>query len=81
MIKELTNHEWKRQKKPIKIDFPEEYIKSGDLFLIYRFDGIDNLINFGAGSNVGHTTIALRKGKDAYICESQVALYFPRKNI
>lgn len=29
--------------------------------MITRFDGIDNIIHFGSGSKLGHSTIALWK--------------------
>ena len=35
-------------------------VKSGDIFLITRFDGLDPIINVGAGSRAGHSTIILK---------------------
>jgi len=63
------------------IDLDPKYIQSGDFVAITRFDGLDNIIHWGAGSHAGHSTMALwdRSGlqPELYIVESQDAWYWP----
>lgn len=80
-MEEITDYKWKQKEKFEFIDFPEEKVNSGDLLMINRLDGIDQLIQIGTGSRIGHSTIAMRKDGKLFICESQMALYFPRLNI
>lgn len=81
MIKELSDYEWKKRDKFHFLKFPKELARSGDVVLITRFDGLDQIIQGFCGSRAGHSTIVLRKGHEVFICESQVAEYFPRENI
>ncbi len=61
--------------------YSDKMIKNGDLIGITRFDFIDQIIQVGTQSRIGHTAIALWEGDQLYICESQMALYWPRLNI
>ena len=59
------------------------YINSGDAFLIMRPDGIDPMIGWGEGSDVGHSTIAVRfpPSNDLHVCESTIlGGYWKTKN-
>jgi hypothetical protein len=58
------------------------YINSGDAFLILRPDGLDPMIGWGEGSNVGHSTIAIRHPNgDLHVCESTtIDGYWKTKN-
>lgn len=58
------------------------YINSGDMFLILRPDGLEPMIGWGEGSNVGHTTIAIRFPDGAlHVCESTtIDGYWKTKN-
>jgi len=79
-IKHATGFQW-RERQNIFIDLNPEDVRSGDFFGITRFDGIDNIIHYGAGSHAGHSVIALwdRSGEqpELYILESQDAVYWP----
>lgn len=80
-INRFTGHEWKLRQNPKKVQVDKRHIKSGDFIAITRFDGIDNLIHFGSGSRVGHSTMALWKGDELWVVESQNANYWPKNNI
>ena len=54
------------------INLDEKEIHSGDFIAITRFDGIDQIIQFGAGSHAGHSTVALWIEGEVYVVESQV---------
>lgn len=56
-------------------------IKSGDILLNARMDGINGLIMIGSGSRVGHASIFMRKNNKLYLCESKGSLYFPRNGV
>lgn len=72
-IKRATGYEWqKRQDVYVEID--EKEIHSGDFIAITRFDGIDQIIQWGAGSVAGHSTVALWIDGELNVIESQVNL-------
>ena len=83
-IKEATGFEW-RSRNDVFIDLDPQYLQSGDSLTITRFDGLDNIIHWGAGSHSGHYTMALwdRSGDqpELYIVESQDAWYWPTGGI
>ena len=37
----------------------KEHIKSGDVFMLLRYGGLDPLISWAVGSNYGHVAIAM----------------------
>ena len=45
-------------------------VQSGDLFLVTRLDGLDQIIMWGTGSLVGHNAIILEINNTKYVCES-----------
>ena len=53
-----------------KVEINPDLIQSGDLFAIFRLDGIDSIIMYGTGSHVGHSTMALRFDGELYVVES-----------
>ena len=69
------------ERKIEKVEINRSLIHSGDLFVIMRMDGIDQLIMFGTGSHVGHTVMALRFDGELYIVEAQEAWYWPIQRI
>jgi hypothetical protein len=79
-IKEATGFQWK-SRTPTYIDYDASNIRSGDFFAITRFDGLDNIIQYGAGSHSGHSVMALwdrtQNPAQLYIVESQDAWYWP----
>lgn len=52
----------------MKID--PKLIRSGDFLAIERFDGLDMIIEYGSGSGVGHSTMALWIDDVLHIVES-----------
>jgi len=52
------------------VQIDKSLIKSGDLFLVRRLDGIQPLIMAASGSHVGHAAMALWKDNDLWMVES-----------
>lgn len=75
-IKGATGYEYQRI-DDFFVNVDKRQIKSGTTIMIYRFDGIDNMIHIGSGSRAGHTAIAMWKDDELYIVESQNAAYWP----
>lgn len=68
---EIENKKFLEQKmkinlKPSKLKPIPNNLKSGDVFLIRRLDGLDPLIMWGTGSHIGHTAVHINN----YIYES-----------
>lgn len=76
---------YKERKDQRKIILDESLISSGDIFGIYRLDGIDPLCIMGTGGTIGHIVEALwfeeNGERELYLCESQDAPYWPIKRI
>lgn len=73
---------WQLQERPIQeVTVDKSMIKSGDFLMVYRLDGLDQLIMYGTGSHVGHATMALWMDDDLYIVESQDGWYWPKSQI
>jgi len=83
-IKEATGYEW-QPRHPTFIDLDAKYVQSGDFLAITRFDGLDNIIHWGAGSHAGHSVMALWDHTESpaqlYIVESQDAWYWPTQGL
>lgn len=58
------------------VDIDKKLIKSGDLFLIRRLDGVQPFLMMASGSHIGHAAMALWEGETLWIVESQDASYF-----
>jgi len=80
-IKDATGYQWEKRPLDIVVDLDENLIYSGDFFAITRFDGLDQIIEFGVGSHAGHSTVALWINDTLHVCESQGAWYWPRSGI
>lgn len=80
-IKNYAGYEWKRRADPSRVHLDKRQVKSGDFIAITRFDGIDQIIQLGSGSRIGHSTMALWEGDELYVIESQEALYWPTHGI
>lgn len=74
-------HTWTMKKKNEFAKIDKREIHSGDFIAILRLDGIHQLIHYGSGSKIGHSTMALWEGDELYVIESQDAHYWPQKNI
>ena len=68
-----------------KVTIQESDIHSGDFLAVTRLDGLDEIIMWGTGGRIGHSTMALwitESGeRKLYVLESQAAWYWPRKNL
>lgn len=53
-----TEFRWK-ERVPHFVNLSSYEVKSGDFLAITRFDGVDQLIQFGAGSHAGHSAVVL----------------------
>ena len=60
---------------------PPSEIKSGDLFLCTRLDGLDPLHMQFTGGRVGHTALAQWIDGELYIIESTAGWYWPKNGI
>eukprot|EP00343_Euplotes_focardii_P002652 CAMPEP_0205805374 /NCGR_PEP_ID=MMETSP0205-20121125/8571_1 /ASSEMBLY_ACC=CAM_ASM_000278 /TAXON_ID=36767 /ORGANISM="Euplotes focardii, Strain TN1" /LENGTH=255 /DNA_ID=CAMNT_0053076475 /DNA_START=638 /DNA_END=1405 /DNA_ORIENTATION=+ len=73
---------WDMQKRDVtEIDLDESQIHDGDFLAITRLDGLDEIIMWGTGGRVGHSTVALRIDGEVNIIESQDAWYWPKHKI
>ena len=68
-LKEKMNYNIEKNKNT-EVYFNPDNIKTGDIFLVNRLDGFDQLIMWGTGSYIGHTAIASRINGELYILES-----------
>ena len=69
-----------------KVNIDPNDIHSGDFLAVMRLDGLDEIIMFGTGGRVGHSTMALwvteEDGtRELYIVESQAGWYWPRTGL
>lgn len=84
-IKEATGYEWRERPSNKYIQYDAKHFQSGDFLAITRFDGIDNIIHWGAGSHSGHSVMALWdnsvKPAQLYIVESQDGWYWPNHGL
>lgn len=53
-----TGYRWK-DRQPKFVNLSEHEVKSGDFLAITRFDGVDQIIQYGAGSHSGHSAMIL----------------------
>ena len=73
---------WDMERREItEVDLDESEIHSGDFLAITRLDGLDEIIMWGTGSHVGHSTVALWIDGELNIIESQDAWYWPKHKI
>jgi len=70
-----------RARKPKVNLLDPSLVKSGDFIAIYRLDGLDEIIMWGTGSHIGHSTVALWIEDELFIVESQDAWYWPQHGI
>jgi len=80
-IEKATGYRWQKRQNTSVIHLDPSEIHSGDFLAVTRFDGLDQIIEWGAGSHSGHSVVALRNDTGLYFLESQAAWYWPRVNI
>lgn len=56
-------------------------IHTGDFIAIVRLDGLDQLIQMGTGSSIGHSAVAAWIDDELYVIESQDGWYWPKHGI
>ncbi|CAI2364448.1 unnamed protein product [Moneuplotes crassus] len=73
---------WEMEKREITdVDLDESEIHDGDFLAITRLDGLDEIIMWGTGGRVGHSTMALWIDGELHVIESQDAWYWPKHKI
>ena len=73
---------WNFEKRSInEVVIDKKLVQSGDFLAIERFDGLDMIIEYGTGSHVGHSTMALWIEGELHIVESQDGWYWPKHGI
>lgn len=79
-IEHTTGYRWK-ERKNVKVDLDDTEVKSGDFLAITRMDGVDQLIQYGAGSHSGHSAVILEVDGEMMVVESQDGWYWPKHGI
>ena len=59
MSREIAGASWEVKPKYEVVDYPKDRVRPGDVILITRFDGVDQVIESFTGSPVGHTAVIL----------------------
>uniref|UniRef100_A0A7S3JJD4 Uncharacterized protein n=1 Tax=Euplotes harpa TaxID=151035 RepID=A0A7S3JJD4_9SPIT len=73
---------WSLEKRDVvEVDLDESEIHDGDFLAITRLDGLDEIIMWGTGGHIGHSTVALTLDGELNIVESQDAWYWPKHKI
>lgn len=80
LLKVYNLYEPKRRKN-VLVDIDESEIHTGDLILITRYDGVDQMIMIGTGSRVGHSCVCVWIEGELYVIESQDGWYWPYHGI
>ena len=75
-----TNYRWK-QRKPVYLNLSKNEVKPGDFLAVTRFDGLDQIIQYGAGSHAGHSTVVLEVDGVLSVVESTDGWYWPKRGI
>lgn len=75
-IKQGTGYEWKKR-EDVFIDLDKSEVKSGDFVIVTRFDGLDQLIQWGCGTRSGHSVVILEFDNETWAIESNDAWYWP----
>lgn len=75
-----NNYVW-RKRKDVYVDLDDTEVQSGDFIIITRMDGVDQLIQWGAGSIVGHSVMLLEIDGVMHAVESQDGWYWPKHGI
>ncbi|CAK68862.1 unnamed protein product (macronuclear) [Paramecium tetraurelia] len=79
-IERATGFRWK-ERPNVDVEWSEAEIHQGDFLAITRFDGLDQIIEWGTGSRSGHSAVIFEIDGVKWVVESQDAWYWPKKNI
>lgn len=69
------------ERPDVFVDLDDTEVGNGDFLAITRFDGLDQIIEWGTGSRVGHSAVVFEIDGEKYVVESQDAWYWPKKSI
>ena len=73
---------WELTKRDVtEVILDESDLHDGDFLAVYRLDGLDEIIMWGTGGRIGHSTVALTLNGEMNIIESQDAWYWPKHKI
>ena len=75
-----TNYRWK-ERNPKFLNLSSDEVHSGDFLAVTRFDGVDQIIQYGAGSHSGHSVVVLEVDGVKSVVESQDGWYWPKHGI
>lgn len=66
-----AGHKYERREVDSVLNINKNDIKSGTTLGLYRFDGVDTLIEIGSGSRLGHVAVAVWLEQELYVLESK----------
>jgi hypothetical protein len=73
---------WEMEKRDVtEVVLDDSEIHDGDFLAVTRLDGLDEIIMWGTGGHIGHSTVAIRIDGELHIIESQDAWYWPKHKI
>lgn len=75
-----TGFKWKHR-DDVLTDLNDTEVHSGDFLAITRLDGVDQIIQYGAGSHSGHSATLLELDGEMHVVESQDGWYWPKHGI
>ena len=75
-----TNFRWK-ERKPKFLNLTSDEVQPGDFLAVTRFDGLDQIIQYGAGSHAGHSALILEVDGVLSVVESTDGWYWPKRGI
>ena len=75
-----TNFRWK-ERKPKFLNLTSDEVRPGDFLAVTRFDGLDQIIQYGAGSHAGHSALILEVDGVLSVVESTDGWYWPKRGI
>ena len=74
--------DWELQKRDVtEVDVDDDFLHDGDFLAVTRLDGLDEIIMWGTGGRIGHSTVVLTIDGEKNIVESQDAWYWPKHKI
>ncbi|CAD8091658.1 unnamed protein product [Paramecium primaurelia] len=80
LIERATGYRW--QERPnVVVDLKADEVNNGDFLAVTRFDGLDQIIEWGTGGRIGHSAMIFEIDGEKYVIESQDAWYWPTKKI
>lgn len=73
---------WQMEKRDVtEVEVDDDWLHDGDFLAVTRLDGLDEIIMWGTGGHIGHSTVVLTIDGVKHIIESQDAWYWPKHKI